>query len=251
MNIFERIAEIMEEDRLEAFNGNPPSTKYLQLSESTDTKVIGRHFPQTDHIDLKIAHSLSFHNLSKTPVNFKRIELHKTARVTDVLSTAAISAHAFLLSRKALEVFLQFDLGKHEIYPATVYHNGGKYDYGVLHFVNDLHGIVDFTKSEFYLANILGGYERDIEIESRQDYDTKWKLVSQGIYPETQDFWSIKLKHGILDLNMLEGSRQASPDIFTILSSSEEVYTTKALAQAIVDEDLTGFNISKVYALKD
>lgn len=121
-NIFEQAAEIMKRNEVKAFAGNSPSGNYFQVGHTTEAKVVGRRYPQTAYINTAIAHLLEFRELSPYPIKFDRIELHKSAKLTDCISTAAISAHAFLLSKKALEIFRQFKLGTHTVYPATVFH---------------------------------------------------------------------------------------------------------------------------------
>lgn len=244
-NIFERVAEQLEEDRKLAYKDNPVSTKYLRLSNSTDLKVIGRQYPQTDYINLGLAHSLKFHELSNNPINFERIELYKSSKLTDNISTAAISAHAFVLSKRALDVFRQFDLGEYKIYPATIFHKGIANEFGVLHFTNDLQGELDFKKSKFHVSNILGSYEFDIPINSQDDYEKKRQLVKNAEYPGTEKWWYVNLKYGLFK----NGKDTKTPDLFTIFSSSDNPYISAELGQAIIDNKLTGFQIDRIYNL--
>jgi len=244
-NVFERVAEQLEADRRLAYKGNPVSTKHFRLSNSTDLKEIGRQYPQTDYINLGIAHSLKFHELSSAPIKFEKIELYKSSKLTDNISTAAISAHAFILSKRAIEVFKQFNLGEHKIYPATIFHNRIANEYGVLHFTNDLQVELDFQNSSFYVANILGSYEFDISIDNKEDYEKKRMLVKNAEYPGTEKWWYVRLKYGVF----INGKETRTPDIFTIFSSSENPYISAQLAQAIIDNELTGFQLDRIYNL--
>jgi hypothetical protein len=251
-NIFERVAEQLEQDRKLAYKDNPVSTKYFRLSNSTDLNVIGRQYPQTDYINLGVAHSLKFHELHINPIDFKKIELYKSSKITDNISTAALSAHAFILSKRALNVFKQFNLGEHKIYSATIFlkgatilHKGVAHDYGVLHFTNDLQSELDFHNSKFYVANILGSYEFDISIDNKDDYEKKRQLVKNAEYPGTEKWWSVRLKYGVFT----NGKETRTPDLFTVFSSSENPYISSELAQAIVNNELTGFQLDRIYNL--
>ncbi|KAA9345890.1 hypothetical protein [Adhaeribacter soli] len=244
-NIFELAAEAMEEEQHKAYLGYPASMKYLLLSTSTDSKIIGRKWPQTDYIDLSLAHQLKYHNLHPGTIAFDKIELYKSSKLTDLISTAAISAHAFVLSKKALDVFRYFKLGNHKIYPATVYHKQNAHEYGILHFVNDLHGGLDFSKSKFYVANLLGGYEFDIDVTDEEDYKNKQQLVKTAQYPNTKKWWFVRLKWGVFKKGV------SQPDIFNISSSNIEPYVSYDLAQAVVENGLTGFEFKRAYNLQD
>ncbi len=244
-NIFERVAEQLQADRIVAYRDNPVSMKYFRLSNSTDLKEIGRQYPQTDYINLGIAHSLKFHELSDDPIIFERIGLYKSSKLTDNISSAAISAHAFILSKRALELFKQFNLGEHKIYPATIYHKGVANEYDVLHFTNDFQTELSFQNSKFYVANILGSYEFDISIDSKEDYVKKRLLVKNAEYPGTEKWWSVRLKYGVF----INGKKTNTPDLFTIFSSSENPYVSAELAQAIIDNELTGFQLYRIYNL--
>lgn len=244
-NIFERVAFTMEQDRKRAFMDNPCSDKYFELSHSANTKEIGRHFPQTDYINLEVAHSLVFHELPKVPVKFEQIKIHKTSKLTDCISTAAIAAHAFLLSKRALDIFQQFDLGNYNIYPATIFHNHAAHEYGVIHFVNDLQPKLDFAKSKFYVADMLGSYQFDVDVKSEEDYEAKRLLIKEGEYPNTEKWSYLSLKWGVFQNGII------TPDIFTIFSSSTTPYITTRLAQTIFDNELTGFKIERAYNIAD
>ncbi len=242
-NIFERVAETTENLQHKAFLGNESSKQYLNISFSTEPKEVGNQFPQTNYIDLSIAHSLKFDEFPKADIKFNRIELYKSAKLTDVISTAAISAHAFILSNKGLRIFEKFNLGNHKIYPANVFYKGTKHEFYVLHFINDLHKFLDFKQSKFYVANILGGYAFDIDIDSEDDYESKRQLVKNGQYPETKDWWYVRLKWGVFRENI------SIPDIFNIFSSNTQSYISKDLGMAILKNELTGFSMDRVYNL--
>lgn len=244
-NIFERVAQTLESDLQPAFKGNKPSSNFLRLSVSTDSKQIGRRFPQVEYINLMFAHLLQFDELFKPPLKFEKIELYKSSKLTDCISTAAISAHAFILSKKALNVFQQFELGNYKIYPATVYHKGTGHEYGVLHFVNDLQPNLNFNESKFYVSNLLGGYEFDLHVDDIDDYEIKRQKVKNAEMEGTKKWWYLSLKYGVFEENSI------TSDLFTVFSSQTNPYVSKALGQAIVDNGLTGFDLERVYNIAD
>jgi hypothetical protein len=244
LNIFERVAETLREEQSAAFINNPSSTKYFSINYATEPKKIGRKYPQSQEI-IGVHHSLKFDDLPAAPINFGSVYIHNSSKLTDFISTTAIAAHAFIISKKAIETFEQFDLGDYKVHPATVIHKGIKCDYGVLQFTNDLHSNIDFANSKFYVANILGGYEFDIDVNSLEDYEAKRNEVKQGLYPGTKKWWYLNLKWGEF-LN-----RTHTPNIFTIFSSAIKPYISQQLAMAILENGLTGIEIERVYNLSD
>ncbi len=247
LNIFENVAEALIEERNMAFKDNSRSTNYFELLHATD-KTIGRKFPQTDFIELLKAHALKNDKLSNISLKFDRIELYKSAKLSDCISTGAFSRNAILLSRKALEIFEKFSLGNYKIYDAKVYHNYEEYEYGVLHFVNNLQNLIDFKLSTFYVSDVLGSYEFDIEIISEKDYEEKVQLVKNRKLPKKDNYGSINLKLGIFKENP---QIKTLPDIFTISSSAIGPYISKDLAQAIISNNLSGFEIKEIYNIQD
>jgi hypothetical protein len=245
LNIFERVAETIKEEQSAAFINGPASTKYFSICHTTEPKDIGQHYPQTREIDISAAHSLKFDHLPPNSIDFGFIHIHKGSKLTDFLSTAAFAGHAFILSSKAIKVFEQFDLGKYKIHPATVLHNGKRYDYGVLQFTNDFHSELDFTNSHFYVANILGGYEFEIDVESLEDYEFKSNEVKKGLYLGTKRWWYVRLKSGTFSSNT------HTPDLFTVFSSSIGPFISPKLAEAFIENRLTGVKIERVYNLRD
>lgn len=244
-NIFEKVAGILNSYKNSGLENNEISNKYFIMSNSTETKVIGNKFPQTEYIDLKIAHSLSFHSLPNQNVTFDKIEIYKSSKLTDLISTMAFSAHAFILSEKATEIFKTFNLGEHRIYKAFVYHKGNKYNYFVLHFLNDLKNELDYHNSTFQISDILGRHICDLEIKDKEDYESKKELIKSGDYPEVEKWSSIKLKKGIFkDTNNIN-------DIFTLECSSIDKFISSGLKQAIIDNNLTGFQIAEVRNIHD
>src|SRR5690606_20133509 len=148
------------------------------------------------------------------------IELRKSAKLTDCISTAAISAHAFILSDKALKVFQRFDLGKHAIYPATVHHKDTINDYHVLHFINDMEERLDCSRSRFHVTDMMGKPRFNIEVKNLEDLRAKRERVKKGELPGTEEFDYVRLTFG----HFVPGTRH--PDIFTIRCVGVEKFIT-------------------------
>jgi hypothetical protein len=244
-NLFDDVAKGWERDEMRAFYGNPVSNRFYQLENIMETKIVGKHFPQTSYINTFISQMLSFHEFPDFEIKFDKIELYSTSKLTDSISTGAISAYAFILSHKAIEVFKQCDLGKYKIFPATVVHKENEFDYYVLQFINDFNTDLDFNQSKFYVANMLSGYEFDIKIKDINDFKNKFQLVHKGEWPGTEEYWYIRLKLGVFK------KETTLNDIFSIDSSTINPYISSKLRHLIIDNKLTGFKINNVYNILD
>ncbi len=220
------------------------STQYRVLATSTDRKVVGR-WPQVSYINTFIAHEIKFHEFPWFPIRFDRIELYRSAKLTDCLSTAAISAHAFILSTKALNVFKRFDLGKHAIYPATVNHKESTNEYHVLHIINDMEGLLDCSRSRFHITDMMGKPRFRIPITDLEDLRVRREQVKKGLLPGTEEFDFVRLTYGhfIADAGL--------PDIFSIRCAGVDPFITSTLAAAIHEAGLTGFQITPTLELAD
>lgn len=243
-NIFEEVAQQWQTEERSAFTGNAVSKQYRVLTTSTDRKVVGR-WPQVSDINIFIAHEIKSHVFPWFPIRFDRIELYRSAKLTDCLSTLAISAHAFILSTKALNVFQRFDLGKHAIYPATVHHKESTNEYHVLHIINDMEVHLDCSRSRFHVTDMMGKPRFRIDVKDLADLVEKREKIKKGELYGTEEFDYARLTFGYF----VPGT--SHPDIFSIRCGSSEAYITSSLASAIHESGLTGFNIIPAVDLAD
>lgn len=241
MNILETAKAREDFDFRTQYSPDRYSLKFLRLGESTDSKVIGRKYPQVNIIDSKAAYSIGSDKFNDN-LKFDKISLYKSSKLTDILICIEISAPALLLSKKALDVFQSCNLGNYRIYPATVELKDKTFEYGVLHFLNNLSVNLDFERSSFYTANSADIYKSDIDITDMEDYSKKNTdmFFSQG----NDRFSRINLKEGFL-------KNKEIPDIFEMDFLPERPIITLKLAEAIVKHGLTGFEFFKVYNLME
>ena len=233
-NIFERVAQNLKKTEQQTFADNLLSEKYFEISNAT--KKIGRHFPQTERISLSNAHAIPFHEFPKIKIEFKEVHIHDTSKLTDCISDAAISAHGFILSDKALEVFRKYDLGTYKIYPMNLYHKSVKYDYGFLHILNDMIDLIDFERSTFFVEKLIGGHAFDIQIKDKADFIEKRKSAGNGTLEGTEKYWDVSFKSAVF-------KNVNPPDFFTLTGCGVTKFITKNLKEEISKNKFTGFEI--------
>ena len=131
--------------------------EYYILKPAVDTPETGNAYPAAesyDDYDFKGPHSVHKLNFREFP-DFApdiRFKLAKGAKLTDMLSQAAISAHGFLISPRLKEAFEQFKIVPHQYYPATIEdHQGNLHQYFWMHLVWEIgKEFIDYNNSIFF-----------------------------------------------------------------------------------------------------
>lgn len=99
-------------------------------------------------------------------------ELFKSSKLTDFITGSCLQQYGLIISKKAKEIFEQFNLGQAKFYPLTLEHKGNFYgEYFLLKTLSSGVEFIDFEKSTFYHQRGLLEFEtrRDIAINSFQD----------------------------------------------------------------------------------
>jgi len=110
-----------------------------------------------------------------------QLKLRCAAKWTDVLSTDGLWSEGFLTTPDALSVFTQFPLGNTRQYTAEVKHGKQNKAYTYLFFANHVAlEDVDFKKSEFYIADMIGSPQSVIKVATADDFLKKREQLSQG-----------------------------------------------------------------------
>lgn len=155
------------------------ATEYYILKPAVDTPETGNAYPAADSYDdydfnaSNSVHKLNFQELPNFEPDI-RFKLAKGAKLTDMLSQAAISVHGFLINEKLKEAFEQFNIVPHKYFPATIEdHQGNFHQYFWLHLVwEEGKKLVDYNNSVFFkrkFSNNLGY----IELSSEEDFWVK------------------------------------------------------------------------------
>jgi hypothetical protein len=138
-------------------------------------KEVGKGYPQVHCLTQKEAAHRIMHDEFPDFLPDLRFELNKGAKLSDLLSQAAISAHGILISKR-MKVWIEgFNLGRHAFYPAKVFtRNGEEHPYFFLHILPVGAEAVDFPRTRFFLRKGLkniGG----LDVSSYDDYVNKEK----------------------------------------------------------------------------
>ena len=202
-------------------------------------KEIGRNYPQLHCLTQFYAHQLSSWEF---PAFIPKLEfeLNKTAKLTDVLSNAAISGFGFIVNDKVKDVLSKFNLMTHRFYDVKVImpKTGEVLSYYYLHPCNpDLTRLIDYKKSVFY--------------------ETKWTFRENIIKIKSYDHYKElkaqdkKAMFGVdLDEIYVNGNFDKSLDLFAFLPFANSTYVTNRLKDELEKNNIKGLTFEDAPEIK-
>jgi hypothetical protein len=145
-----------------------------------------------------------------------------------------------LFNETALTVFKRFNLGTFREYPVTVRdRKGGARTLTYLLIRNAIPPTsIDFARSEFYLADMVGHPQAPVAITSFEDWSEKLDLANKGQLAGCERFSRLDFKKLVLHRNHLP-----TVDLFKLGRLGIRVYISARLKDAIVSSDITGLEI--------
>ena len=145
-----------------------------------------------------------------------------------------------LFNETALAVFKQFDLGTFREYPVTLRDRQGvARPLTYLLIRNALPPTsIDFARSEFYLADMVGVPKSPVAVTSFEDWSEKATLARKGQLDGCEKFSKVPFKK----LLFLPG-HAPSVDLFTLGRLAITVYVSARLKDAVVRSGITGLEI--------
>lgn len=148
------------------------------LKPAVDTVETGRTYPAVqsyDDYNFKAYNSMHTLRTGMFPEHTPdiRFKLSPGAKLTDLLSQAAISGNGLLLSKRFKELIEYFNIADHVFYPAIVESDGIVHEYYWLHVVW-MEGtfFVDYKTTKFNVTR-FGKIIEPIEISSYEDLKNK------------------------------------------------------------------------------
>ena len=215
------------------------ATEYYILKPAVDTPETGNVYPAVesyDDYDFNAPNSVHKLRAREFP-DFEpdiRFKLAKGAKLTDMLSQAAINAHGFLINKKLKAAFEQFNVVPHKYYPAKIEdHQGNTHQYFWLHLVwNESTDTINYKNSSFFIRRGLRNIGK-IEIDSFEDFNMKNNEMGAVNFID-YDFVSLK------------GS--ISFDIF-LINHGVDIFISEKIAYDLKNQKISGLDISPAVKL--
>ena len=209
---------------------------YYSISCSTE-KDIGRTYPQLHCLTQPYAHSLSAWEFPHF-VPKLIFELHKSSKLTDVLSNAATGGSGFIVSKKLKELLESFTLMNHKYYDAKIITKKDEVNYYWLHLCEpNLTKQLDYDKTEFYETK-YEFRETKIKIESYEHYKYLKSLDKDA-------------KFGVdMENIFVNGDFNEQLDLFTFLPFSNKIFISEKLKKAMQENKITGLKLTEAPQFK-
>jgi hypothetical protein len=204
---------------------------YYSIENQTNTKEVGPDYPQANCLTQPYAHEIKFNSFP----NFEPkliYELSKRAKLTDVLSQAAISAHGLLVGERFKIILQGFNLMKHKFYPVTIQTKKGIEQYYWLHLVDSSFiNVINYNASKFYWTKST--FRKDvIKLTSFDEY--------QKLKKENGILWGVSI-----DEIKLNESFDSNLDLFSSIPFDMGIYVSDRLKKKIEEEKITGIQINE------
>ena len=202
---------------------------YYQIKNRTD-KEVGGVFPQALSINQELIHSIKSNEFTNFDTELV-FALDPNAKLTDVLSEAAILANGILINRKTKDLLDNFNVMQHRYYKCIVTTKGKQHDYYYLHLLDDFTKMVDYSQSVFYWTKSTFR-KGEITLSSYEEYLNKKK--ENGI------LWGVDA-----EVIVLNHSFNKNLDLFSCLPFNKKVYLSEVLANEFKKQLVTGISINE------
>jgi hypothetical protein len=174
------------------------------------------------------------------------LKLAPSAKWTDVLSSDLWS-EGYLVNEKTLGIFEQFDLGLAGKYQVEVQSRKDKKAYTYVFFANHVTvEDIDFGKSEFYVADMLGSPKHLIKIASQEEFQVKRQQAFEGKLEDHKKFSRVTFKK-----MQLKPERVPKAAVFGIGTLGTELYIRRDLYESLRNAKVSGLEFKRNNKLFD
>jgi hypothetical protein len=203
------------------------------LKESTDAKIIGRSFPQTEIINIDASDGLDILSENKglrienlEPID--NVKFSNGAKLTDVVSCSLGAGGDIIVSKKFVSVLRQFGYSSVQLFPMKIlYRTDTLEDYFWCHFVYEFEKGLDFQKSVYDNKRLP-----EINDQKPLNYPDYQGLVSR--HSKYNDFRLIKT---------VLNKTYPFDDLFVLGYPNQNIYLSKRLQEALRDTKISGLDI--------
>ncbi len=210
------------------------NNNFYILRYSDDPKIIGKAYPQAQKMSGDYNFSaqnscwkISYDAFPDFEPNFKSFVLHRSAKLTDVISNSVLY-FGLLISERFSSLLNQFSIPTYRLFTAYLIQNANDYQYKFFHHVSDFTTSIDFEKTDFYLFD---GFERTAaEISSHEQL--------RELYMKLPTTTKIKT-----DKYYLKDSNPLHYDIFSLSFTNSNTYISHRLKTALEEAHITGIDI--------
>lgn len=212
--------------------------KYFHLDRTSDTKIIGNYYPQCKALTKgynneaeNSFYNFAFHKGRKVNFipNLDGIIIHKTSRLTDVISCSVGPGSDLIISERFYNLLKSFKTSSIQYFDCYIYKGESRSKYIWVHFIYDLEKYVDYRDSLF----------------THPDESLLAEIKEIASYKDFMDFYEQKDKFGFIKAKKIS-LNAAGPDFFVIGRFNQKAYISERLRGVILNEKITGIEINEV-----
>lgn len=209
--------------------------KHYIISNSADKKEVG-HYIQTvmgevpnenGEFDNNARSNLNNENFPNFIPNLE-FELEPKAKITDIVSASDIIARGLLINDKVRSLLSNFNIMNHKFYDGRLKTKDKILPYYWLHIANNSFSGIDFDKSTFCIADLIGNPISLIIVKDENDYYEKNALC--------EDMNSIIIDKLIFN----DHFRALNLDLFFFPQIHQYIIASERLINEIEKQKITG-----------
>lgn len=164
---------------------------------------------------------LGKNNLPSKIPDIGSFSLYKSSKVTDFISGGFVSQYGIVISGKVKDIFIKYNLGKHQFYPLKIKHKDIIYkNYFLFKTLSTVENYIDINETVFYKQRKMAfdaDDRKEVIFKSQQEIDEfieenrKLKYENQiGIYSKQIKLKSNFPKLDVFYLNKFQNSADSS-----------------------------------------
>ncbi len=208
--------------------------QYFSITESTDEKIIGMHYPQCAGLlkeynnDYENPYSLYYfaHQKGKR-VNYKpdlsSIKILERTKLTDLISCSLGPGNDIVVSSRLKNIIKESKASQYQIFETILNKKNVKFKYWWIHYIYNLEKVVDYEASRFSHTN------------------DKLSLKAKNIksHKEYKEFYDKEDTYGLIRATNIV-LRHKPLDFFIVGQFNQTHYISKELKDRLVNEGITG-----------
>jgi hypothetical protein len=183
-------------------------------------------------------HPFSLKNISPSKIpdfapELGCVELVNGAKLTDFISSVMIN-YGFVINDKVKSILEKFKLPKkHIFFPLPISYNASIYgNYYWFLYVSDQTSFIDYSKTEFFVSNLIDEKIKDVRINSRNELLNMLDVIDMGMKVRASKI-------------CFDDSFNNTHDLFEISKIDTNTYISEQLANVFIQEEIQGITLTE------
>ena len=214
-------------------------SRYFSLTETTDEKIIGKHYPQCSGFltgynnEYENPYSMFCFAYQKGKrINYKpdlsSIKIPEKTKLTDLISCSLGPGNDLVVSERLKNILNESKSSQYQIFETLLNKKNERFKYWWIHFIYDLEKTVDFEASTLFHAN----KSLNKKVKSIKNYSEYLEF-----YDNEDTFGLVRTTNTVLKHEPL--------DFFIVGQFNQTRYVSEKLMNRINSEGITGIEFAE------